>query len=45
MSVALADWSPGDLERLATLCHRLADDFFDHAEDEIDLVPEVPRKA
>lgn len=45
MSVALADWSPGDLERLATLCHRLADDFFAHAEDEIDLLPEAPRKA
>ncbi|MFF4733191.1 MarR family winged helix-turn-helix transcriptional regulator [Streptomyces mirabilis] len=45
MSVALADWSPEDLEQLATLCHRLVDDFFEHAEDEIDLMPEVPRKA
>lgn len=45
MSVALADWSPHDLEQLATLCHRLVDDFFEHAEDEIDLTPEVPRKA
>jgi DNA-binding MarR family transcriptional regulator len=45
MSVALADWSPEDLEQLATLCHRLVDDFFEHAEDEIDLTPEVPRKA
>ncbi|MFE2964324.1 hypothetical protein ACFXKC_11745 [Streptomyces sp. NPDC059340] len=45
MSVALAEWSPGDLEQLATLCHRLADDFFDHAEDEIDLAPEVRGKA
>ncbi|MFF7594662.1 MarR family winged helix-turn-helix transcriptional regulator [Streptomyces mirabilis] len=45
MSVALADWSPQDLEQLATLCHRLVDDFFEHAEDEIDLTPEVPRKA
>ncbi|MFJ1609629.1 MarR family winged helix-turn-helix transcriptional regulator [Streptomyces sp. NPDC088253] len=45
MSVALADWSPGDLERLARLCHRLADDFFEHAEDEIDLAPEGSRKA
>ncbi|MFF1598631.1 MarR family winged helix-turn-helix transcriptional regulator [Streptomyces mirabilis] len=45
MSVALADWSPGDLEQLATLCHRLADDFFAHAEDEIDLLPEVPREV
>ncbi|GAX54677.1 MarR family winged helix-turn-helix transcriptional regulator [Streptomyces olivochromogenes] len=45
MSVALADWSPGDLEQLATLCHRLVDDFFAHAEDEIDLTPEAPREA
>ncbi|GHD44662.1 MarR family transcriptional regulator [Streptomyces mirabilis] len=45
MSVALADWSPEDLEQLATLCHRLVDDFFEHAEDEIDLTSEVPRKA
>ncbi|MFD7002023.1 MarR family winged helix-turn-helix transcriptional regulator [Streptomyces mirabilis] len=45
MSVALADWAPEDLEQLATLCHRLVDDFFEHAEDEIDLTPEVPRKA
>ncbi|MFF2427985.1 MarR family winged helix-turn-helix transcriptional regulator [Streptomyces mirabilis] len=45
MSVALANWSPHDLEQLATLCHRLVDDFFEHAEDEIDLTPEVPRKA
>ncbi|MFD9505710.1 MarR family winged helix-turn-helix transcriptional regulator [Streptomyces mirabilis] len=45
MSVALADWSPEDLEQLATLCHRLVDDFFEHAEDEIDLTPEVPRKS
>jgi DNA-binding MarR family transcriptional regulator len=45
MSVALADWSPQDLEQLATLCHRLVDDFFEHADDEIDLTPEVPRKA
>ncbi|MEN1883825.1 MarR family transcriptional regulator [Streptomyces mirabilis] len=45
MSVALADWSPQDLEQLATLCHRLVDDFFEHADDEIDLTPEVPRKV
>ncbi|MFF2131430.1 MarR family winged helix-turn-helix transcriptional regulator [Streptomyces olivochromogenes] len=45
MSVALADWSPRDLEQLATLCHRLVDDFFAHAEDEIDLTPEAPREA
>ncbi|MHA5052958.1 MarR family winged helix-turn-helix transcriptional regulator [Streptomyces sp. SD15] len=38
MLVALADWSPEDLRQLATLCHRLADDFFDHAEDDIDAV-------
>lgn len=36
MSVALADWSPEELGQLATLCHRLADDFVEHAEDEIE---------
>jgi DNA-binding MarR family transcriptional regulator len=38
MLVALADWSPEELGQLATLCHRLADDFFEHAEDEIEAV-------
>jgi DNA-binding MarR family transcriptional regulator len=45
MTVALADWSPEELRQLATLCHRLADDFYEHAEDEIDLLPEGSSKA
>jgi DNA-binding MarR family transcriptional regulator len=45
MTVALADWSPQELRQLATLCHRLADDFYEHAEDEIDLLPEGSPKA
>jgi DNA-binding MarR family transcriptional regulator len=45
MTVALADWSPEELRQLATLCHRLADDFYEHAEDEIDLLPEGSPKA
>jgi DNA-binding MarR family transcriptional regulator len=45
MTVALADWSPEELRQLATLCHRLADDFYEHAEDEIDLLPEGFPKA
>ena len=32
MEVALAHWSPGDLRELATLFHRLFDDFVTHAE-------------
>jgi DNA-binding MarR family transcriptional regulator len=45
MTVALADWSPEELRQLATLCHRLADDFYEHAEDEIDLLPEGSPQA
>lgn len=45
MTVALADWSPEELRQLATLCHRLADDFYEHAEDEIGLLPEGSPKA
>jgi DNA-binding MarR family transcriptional regulator len=32
MQVALADWSPEELRQLATLCHRMVDDFVVHAE-------------
>jgi DNA-binding MarR family transcriptional regulator len=45
MTVALADWSPQELRQLATLCGRLADDFYEHAEDEIDLLPEGSPRA
>lgn len=34
MQVALADWSPEDLQRLATLFHRMVDDFLAHSADE-----------
>ncbi|GAA4966377.1 hypothetical protein GCM10023238_37630 [Streptomyces heliomycini] len=34
MQVALADWSPDDLRRLATLFHRMVDDFLAHAAEE-----------
>ncbi|MEU5512420.1 MarR family winged helix-turn-helix transcriptional regulator [Streptomyces fungicidicus] len=34
MQVALADWSPDDLRQLATLFHRMVDDFFAHSSDE-----------
>ena len=34
MQVALADWSPEELRRLATLFHRMVDDFVAHAADE-----------
>ncbi|MET7454850.1 MarR family transcriptional regulator [Streptomyces sp. NPDC005574] len=33
MMLALADWSPEDLRQLATLFHRMVDDFLSHAED------------
>jgi len=32
MAEALADWSDEDRHRLAVLCHRMVDDFLDHAE-------------
>ncbi|WP_367325483.1 MarR family winged helix-turn-helix transcriptional regulator [Streptomyces sp. HUAS ZL42] len=35
MQLALADWSPDELRQLATLFHRMVDDFLSHAvEDE-----------
>lgn len=34
MQVALAHWSPEDLRQLATLFHRMVDDFLAHASDE-----------
>jgi len=34
MQLALADWSPEELRRLATLFHRMVDDFLSHAVDE-----------
>ncbi|MFF6916210.1 MarR family transcriptional regulator [Streptomyces sp. NPDC012466] len=34
MRAALSDWSPGDLRHLATLFHRMVDDFLAHALDE-----------
>ncbi|GAA3506298.1 MarR family transcriptional regulator [Streptomyces prasinosporus] len=34
MQAALADWSPEDLRQLATLFHRMVDDFLTHSADE-----------
>lgn len=34
MQAALAHWSPEDLRQLATLFHRMVDDFLTHATDE-----------
>ncbi|MEU3986577.1 MarR family transcriptional regulator [Streptomyces sp. NPDC026672] len=34
MQVALADWRPEDLRQLATLFHRMVDDFLRHATDD-----------
>jgi DNA-binding MarR family transcriptional regulator len=34
MQAALADWSPEELRRLATLFHRMVDDFLRHASEE-----------
>ncbi|MFV0137744.1 MarR family winged helix-turn-helix transcriptional regulator [Streptomyces sp. HMX87] len=34
MQAALADWSPQELRQLATLFHRMVDDFSAHAADE-----------
>ncbi|WP_442818958.1 MarR family winged helix-turn-helix transcriptional regulator [Streptomyces sp. NBC_01235] len=36
MNVALAAWDPDDLRQLATLFHRLVDDFVAHAETPVD---------
>ncbi|WP_128376203.1 MarR family winged helix-turn-helix transcriptional regulator [Streptomyces cavernae] len=35
MQMALSDWSPDDLRQLATLFHRMVDDFLSHADDEV----------
>ncbi|MER7489656.1 MarR family transcriptional regulator [Streptomyces sp. NPDC126497] len=42
MQAALAHWSPDDLRQLATLFHRMVDDFLAHAADE---EPEPARNA
>ncbi|MFE9030549.1 MarR family winged helix-turn-helix transcriptional regulator [Streptomyces iakyrus] len=34
MQLALSDWSPEELRQLATLFHRMVDDFLTHAVDE-----------
>ncbi|MGC5039731.1 MarR family winged helix-turn-helix transcriptional regulator [Streptomyces sp. DT190] len=34
MQTALSDWSPGELRQLATLFHRMVDDFLAHAVEE-----------
>ncbi|MFH9469003.1 MarR family winged helix-turn-helix transcriptional regulator [Streptomyces clavifer] len=39
MNMALQDWAPEDLERLATLFHRMVDDFVAHADDAVELPP------
>ncbi|MDX6314167.1 MAG: hypothetical protein QOF84_382 [Streptomyces sp.] len=41
IEMALADWSPEDLRQLATLFHRLVDDFVTHAEAAVDVEPSV----
>ncbi|MDH6629695.1 DNA-binding MarR family transcriptional regulator [Streptomyces sp. LBL] len=43
MELALADWSPEELRQLATLFHRMVDDFLSHAaDDETDPRPAEP---
>ncbi|MDX3244967.1 MarR family transcriptional regulator [Streptomyces sp. ME18-1-4] len=42
MQLALSDWSPEELGRLATLFHRMVDDFLAHA---IEEEPEQPAAA
>ncbi|MFI7299942.1 MarR family winged helix-turn-helix transcriptional regulator [Streptomyces sp. NPDC050121] len=42
MQLALSDWSPEELGRLATLFHRMVDDFLAHAAEE---EPEQPAAA
>lgn len=39
MQVALADWSSEDMRQLATLFHRLVDDFVTHAEAAVEVGP------
>jgi DNA-binding MarR family transcriptional regulator len=43
MQLALAEWSPEELRQLATLFHRMVDDFLSHAvEDEPEPAPVTP---
>jgi DNA-binding MarR family transcriptional regulator len=43
MQMALADWSPEELRQLATLFHRMVDDFLAHAtEDDTEQQPGAP---
>ncbi|MDL5199368.1 MarR family transcriptional regulator [Streptomyces sp. ALI-76-A] len=43
MQLALADWSPEELRQLATLFHRMVDDFLSHAiDDESEPEPVAP---
>jgi len=39
MEMALADWPSEDLGQLATLFHRLVDDFVTHSEAPVDVPP------
>jgi DNA-binding MarR family transcriptional regulator len=39
MQLALADWSPQELEQLATLFHRMVDDFLAYAIDDEEPAP------
>lgn len=43
MAMVLADWSPEDLQQLATFFHRLVDDFVTNAEVAVDAGPCVWR--
>ncbi|MFD5162897.1 MarR family winged helix-turn-helix transcriptional regulator [Streptomyces hawaiiensis] len=42
MQMALSDWSPAELRQLATLFHRMVDDFLAHAVDEEGEPPSSP---
>ncbi|SES43538.1 DNA-binding transcriptional regulator, MarR family [Streptomyces sp. yr375] len=42
MQLALSDWSPDELNRLATLFHRMVDDFLAHSADEEPEQPPTP---
>ncbi|MFE1960285.1 MarR family winged helix-turn-helix transcriptional regulator [Streptomyces sp. NPDC059479] len=42
MEMALADWSPEELEQLATLFHRMVDDFVARADVDVTLPPDRP---
>ncbi|WP_329213350.1 MarR family transcriptional regulator [Streptomyces sp. NBC_01485] len=45
MQQALSDWSPEELRRLATLFHRMVDDFLSHSADEEPEQPATPSGA